>query len=72
MTTENTKKYTHGAYSIRQYKVGEETRSEWVKIGCARAHKGGTGFNIKLNLMPLDGEITLYPFAAKKERARGE
>lgn len=61
-----TKKPSHGVYSIRNYKLGSEDRSQWTQLGVAWAHKGGNGFNIKLNCLPVDGEMTIYPFADKK------
>lgn len=66
MSQEN-KKPTHGVYSIRPYKTGGEQRSEWTKLGVAWAHRDGNGFNIKLNCLPLDGELTIYPFADRKD-----
>jgi hypothetical protein len=65
MSQEN-KKPTHGVYAIRQYTTGGEQRSEWTRLGVAWAHKDGNGFNIKLNCLPLDGELTIYPFADRK------
>jgi len=66
MSYEN-KKPTHGVYSIRAYQAGSEQRSEWTKLGVAWAHRGGKGFNIKLGCLPLDGELTIYPLADRKD-----
>jgi len=71
MSQEN-KKPTHGVYSIRVYTTGSEQRSEWTKLGVAWAHRGGKGFNIKINCLPLDGELTIYPLADRKDQAQGE
>ena len=73
MSYEN-KKPTHGVYSIRTYQSGSEQRSEWTKLGVAWAHRGGKGFNIKLGCLPLDGELTIYPLADRKDdnQAPGE
>lgn len=57
---------SHLVYNIRQYKVGDETRSEWTKIGVAWAHKEGNGFNVKLHAVPVDGELTIYPMTDRK------
>lgn len=65
MSQEN-KKPTHGVYSIRAYKSCNEQRSEWTKLGIAWVHRDGTGFNLKLTYLPLDGELTIYPFVARK------
>lgn len=65
--SQQTKKHpTHGVYAIRNYTSGGEQRSDWTKLGVAWAHRDGNGFNIKLTALPLDGELTIYPFADKK------
>jgi hypothetical protein len=68
MTTE---KKMHGVYSIREYTVDRQVRSEWTKVGVAFPHKSGTGFNIDLHAVPLDGKLTIFPFKEKKEGDAG-
>jgi hypothetical protein len=53
MTNADTKKApTHRLYAVR--KISAE-KSYWVQIGAAWANQDGKGFNIKLNLLPVDG-----------------
>ena len=47
---------THVAYSVRER---ENKRSEWRPIGVAGMHGDGKGINIQVDLIPLDGRITL-------------
>jgi hypothetical protein len=48
---------THTAYHVRDR--GEGQKSFWTRIGAAWAHADGKGFNIQLELAPLDGRIAL-------------
>lgn len=57
--TDNTDKRsapTHLAYHVREH-TGD--KSFWTRIGAAWAHRDGQGFNIQLDVAPLDGRITL-------------
>ena len=49
------------AYTVREYKVGRDTKSSWCRIGAAWPTKSGEGFNITLDALPIDGRITLMP-----------
>jgi len=55
-----------GVYNICEFKVGDETKSEWLKVGIAWPHKSGKGFNIDLYANPVDGRLTVYPMPEKK------
>lgn len=57
MTTESkiNKAPTHIAYHVRA--AGE--KSFWDRIGVAWQHGDGKGFNIELNCVPIDGQVTL-------------
>ena len=50
------------AYSVQEYEAadGKKARS-WTRIGVAFPHKDGTGFNVDLHALPLDGRIVLLP-----------
>ena len=50
------------AYTVQEYDGpdGKKARS-WTRIGVAFPHKDGTGFNVELHSMPLDGRIVLFP-----------
>ena len=50
------KRPTHAAYSVRER---ENQKSEWRPVGVAWQHADGKGLNIALDLVPLDGRITL-------------
>lgn len=50
------------AYTVREFDApdGKKARS-WTRIGVAFPHKDGTGFNVELHSLPLDGRIVLFP-----------
>jgi hypothetical protein len=47
---------THIAYWVRDR---EDKKAVWTRCGAAWAHADGKGFNIALDLQPLDGRISL-------------
>ena len=53
------------AYTVQEYETadGKKARS-WTRIGVAFPHKDGTGFNIDLHALPLDGRLVLFPPSA--------
>ena len=65
-TNENTgsKAPTHIAYQVRDR---EGKKGFWTRIGSAWPHADGKGFNIQLEVVPLDGRITLRVASEKKE-----
>jgi hypothetical protein len=54
---------THIAYHVRNNNSGE---GFWTRIGAAWAHADGSGFNIQIETVPLDGRITLRVATEKK------
>lgn len=62
--TANSKAPSHIAYQVRDR---EGKKSFWTRIGSAWAHQDGKGFNIQLEVVPLDGRITLRVASEKKE-----
>lgn len=58
-TTSNTKSNTPAyiAYHVRDGKPGE--KAYFNRIGVAFQNTDGKGFNILLDVIPLDGKITL-------------
>jgi hypothetical protein len=48
---------THRAFHVREGKNGG--KGFWTPIGAAWAHDDGNGFNIQIDVMPLDGKIVL-------------
>ena len=65
-TTQQTspKAPSHVVYHVREV---ENRKAFWTRIGSAWAHKDGSGFNVQLECVPLDGRITLRVASEKKE-----
>ena len=55
---------SHIAYHVRDR---EGQKSFWTRIGSAWAHSDGKGFNLQLEVAPLDGRISLRVASEKKE-----
>jgi len=49
-------------FSVREFEgaAGQKGKS-WTKVGAAFPHRDGQGFNIELNLLPLDGRLVALP-----------
>jgi hypothetical protein len=54
-------------YIAYQVQRREGKKSFWRRIGGAWMHADGKGFNIQLDVLPIDGRITLR-LPTKKER----
>ena len=63
MSENNSKSPSHTAYQVRDRDGG---KGFWTRIGTAWAHADGSGFNIQLECVPLDGRITLRIATEKK------
>jgi hypothetical protein len=50
--TDTSNRPTHRVYAVRKSTDG---KGYWTDIGAAWPNRDGKGFNIKLNLLPLDG-----------------
>ena len=59
-----TKGPSHVAYQVRDR---EGQKSFWTRIGSVWPHADGKGFNIQLEVAPLDGRISLRVASEKKE-----
>ena len=55
---------SHIAYQVRDR---EGRKAFWTRIGSAWAHQDGSGFNIQLECVPLDGRIVLRVATEKKD-----
>ena len=55
-TTKNPKAPTHFALQVRNR---DGQNAIWTRIGSAWPHADGSGFNIQLDAVPVDGKITL-------------
>jgi hypothetical protein len=62
--TTATKMPTHIAYQV---KSREGKTAIWTRIGSAWAHGDGSGYNIQLDAVPIDGKITLRVPSEKDE-----
>ena len=55
---------SHLVYHVRDV---EGRKSFWTRIGSAWAHKDGSGFNVQLECVPLDGRVSLRVATEKKD-----
>jgi hypothetical protein len=58
-------KPTYSAYHVRDR--GDGGKAFWTHIGFAWAHGDGKGFNIQVDVVPLDGRINLRVAGDKKD-----
>ncbi|HEY4311654.1 MAG TPA: hypothetical protein VGN12_19565 [Pirellulales bacterium] len=63
-TTTAPKTPSHLVYHVRE---GKNAKVFWTRIGSAWAHGDGKGFNAQLDVVPLDGRVTLRVASEKKE-----
>lgn len=63
-STTATKAPSHTAYQVRDR---EGRKAFWTRIGSAWAHQDGNGFNIQLEVVPLDGRVVLRVATETKE-----
>ena len=55
---------SHIAYQVRDR---EGKKGYWTRIGSVWPHQDGQGFNVQLEVVPLDGRITLRVATEKKD-----
>ena len=55
---------SHIVYHVRDR---EGRKAFWTRIGSAWAHGDGKGFNVQLEMVPLDGRISLRVATEKKD-----
>jgi hypothetical protein len=64
------KKPTHIAYHVRDYKAGERENSDWTRVGAAWQHEDGDGINIEiLDGLAVTGRIVLRKNKPKDKAA---
>jgi hypothetical protein len=63
-TQTTSKTPNHYAYHVRDR---EGKKGFFTKIGAAWAHNDGKGFNVQLEIMPLDGKLSLRTVEEKKD-----
>jgi hypothetical protein len=64
-TTATGKAPSHHAFQVRDR---EGKKSIWTRIGSAWQHADGSGFNLQLDCVPLDGRITLRVPSEREEQ----
>ncbi len=55
---------SHVAYQVRDRDGG---KGYWTRIGSVWPHADGNGFNVQIEVVPLDGRITLRVATEKKD-----
>ena len=59
---------THYAYHVRDYTGSDgANKGAWTKIGSVWMHADGKGSTIKLDCIPVDGEVTIRPIPPKAD-----
>ena len=57
-------------FSVREFEgAGGQKGKSWTKVGAAFPHKEDPGFNIELNLLPLDGRLVALPPSEEEDAA---
>ena len=66
-------KPTHIAYAVRNFSKSDgEPDSSWTRIGAAFIHKGGGGYDLVLDAIPVSGRIVLRLNKPKPKAAKDE
>ena len=55
---------THRLFVVKERKGAKDF---WTPVGEAWPHKSGTGFNIKLDALPTDGELVMLDKSQEPE-----
>lgn len=73
MNNSNPSTQSRGLRRFNAYHVLDRDGSKaiWTRIGSAWAHRDGKGFNIQVNVVPLDGRIALREPSADEVRNGG-
>jgi len=60
-------------FTVEEFETTDgKTARNWTKIGVAFPHSDGTGFNVQLKALPLDGKFVVRPPNAEREDAASE
>lgn len=55
-------------FNVKNFKGSDGTnRAEWLKVGAAFPNSDGKGFNVVLDLLPIDGKLTLRVHEPKSD-----
>jgi hypothetical protein len=63
-TQTTSKTPSHYAYHVRD---GKDSKGYFTKVGAAWPHKDGRGFSLQLDMVPLDGRVSLRTVDEKKD-----
>lgn len=55
------------AFTVREYEVSGEKKSDWTKIGVAWPHQDAKGFRLQLQALPVDGIVVLRAVEPKAD-----
>lgn len=55
------------AFTVREYEVNGEKKSDWTKVGVAWPHQDQKGFRLVLTAVPLDGVVVLRTVEPKAD-----
>ncbi len=55
------------AFTVREYEVNGDKKSDWTKVGVAWPHQDGKGFRLVLTAVPLDGIVILRQHEPKAD-----
>lgn len=55
------------AFTVREYEVNGEKKSDWTKVGVAWPHQDQKGFRVVLTSVPLDGVVVLRTVEPKAD-----
>jgi hypothetical protein len=59
---------SHAAYHVREFgKPTDGKKAIWTRIGSAWQHADGSGFNLHIDCIPLDGRISLRVVSERTE-----
>jgi hypothetical protein len=61
------------AYHVKETNAGEhgEKRGVWTRVGAAWPNKDGKGFNVVLDVMPLNGRLILREPMERNDASTG-
>ena len=61
------------AYHVKETNAGEhgEKRGVWTRVGAAWPNKDGKGFNVVLDVMPLNGRLILREPMERNDASAG-
>lgn len=55
------------AFTVREYEVNGEKKSDWSKIGACWPHADGKGYRLVLTATPVDGIVVIRQPEAKAD-----